>query len=285
MGWETRRSGGRYFTTTHRVAGRFVRRYWGGAVIGELAAALFAQRRLEREQQARREKVERERLREAVAPLQELCEATDLLTRASLLAAGFWQHARGEWRRRLKMTGEVVERGAVLAGPGDLAELARRVQAGDAGALSALRATLERKPEVWRRYGDLAAHAQEALVRHAAGDNPIVAESLRLKAEEIKTELAGPAPTPLERLLAERGAACWLQVGYFDALSAANPEVSPRQAEVIRRNQDSASRRYLAALRALAVVRRLLAPAAKAGPKRRKRREAAAGTRVGPTPA
>src|SRR5262249_58164113 len=105
--------------------------------------------------------------------------------------------------------------------------------------------------------------------RQAGGESPILAESLRLKVEEIQAELAGPAPSALERLLADRGAACWLEVGYFDALAATNPELPPRQAEQLRRSQDSATRRYLMSLRALAVVRRLLAPAAKAGPKRR----------------
>src|SRR5262249_22615083 len=108
-----------------------------------------------------------------------------------------------------------------------------------------------------------------ALVKHAAGGNPLLAESLTRKVEELKTELAGRAPSPLERLLAERGAACWLQLHFHDALAAMNPELPPRQAEQVRRNQGSASRRYLTSLKALAVVRRLLVPAQEAGSRRR----------------
>jgi hypothetical protein len=274
MGWDRSRWGHHYFATTHRVGGRFARRYWGCGPVGELASTFYALRRVEREQNKRRERDERERLRETLVPLVELSEAATLLIRASLLAAGFHQHARGEWRRRRMVSNQVTDPPPTLAGPGDLAELARRVQAGDATALPALRATLEANPEVWRRAGDLAAHAREALVRHAAGANVVLAESLRLRVEEITRELAGPAPTPLERLLAERGAACWLQANFHDALAAVNPELSPRQAEQLRRSQDSAHRRFLSALKAMATVRRLLAPAAKAGTKGRKRREA-----------
>src|SRR5262245_29957045 len=128
MAWDKSKSGHCYFTSTHRLGGRFVRRYWGRGPIGELAATLFAQRRLEREQQKRRDRDERERLRETQAPLVELCQVTGLLMRASLLAAGYHQHDRGEWRRRTEMTADVSAPAMTLAGPGDLTELAERVQ-------------------------------------------------------------------------------------------------------------------------------------------------------------
>jgi hypothetical protein len=32
--------------------------------------------------------------------LQQLCESSEMLSRAALVAAGFHQHARGLWRRR-----------------------------------------------------------------------------------------------------------------------------------------------------------------------------------------
>jgi len=69
-----------------------------------------------------------------------------------------------------------------------------------------------------------------------------------------------PSPTPLVRLLAERTAACWLQVAYFDALQAQTKDLSFRQANQLRQQQDSAQRRYLAALRMLGNVQRLLPP-------------------------
>lgn len=65
----------------------------------ELAATTDDLRRLEREIAARERHAERERQREAEAPLLQLCELTDILARAALVLAGFRQHARGEWRR------------------------------------------------------------------------------------------------------------------------------------------------------------------------------------------
>ena len=78
-----------------------MRRYVGAAA--SAAAALVAAaddlRRRQREVAARERHAEQERLREAEAPLLQLCQMTDALSRAALLAAGYRQHARGTWRR------------------------------------------------------------------------------------------------------------------------------------------------------------------------------------------
>jgi hypothetical protein len=100
MPWQQRGSK-RYFYRSERVAGRPVRRYVGAgdSPAAALAATTADLRRLEREVAARESRAERERLREAEAPLLRLCEMTDALTRAALFAAGFKQHDRGVWRR------------------------------------------------------------------------------------------------------------------------------------------------------------------------------------------
>jgi hypothetical protein len=101
MAWEARGSR-RYYTRSKRVNGRVVREYIGaaGSPAAELAAAADGLRRLEREIAARESRAERERLREAEAPLLQLCQMTDALTRAALFTAGFRQHDRGAWRKR-----------------------------------------------------------------------------------------------------------------------------------------------------------------------------------------
>ena len=57
--------------------------------------------------------------------------------------------------------------------------------------------------------------------------------------------------------------ACWLQVAYADHLAAGFEQEGGRivQGEYWQRMQDRAHRRYLAAIRSLAQVRRLLTPA------------------------
>ena len=99
MGWEVRGSR-RYYTRTRRAGGRLVREYVGTGPVAEMAAAADAVRQAQRRAEAEARRAERARWEAALAPLEELCLASDLLVRASLTAAGYHQHDRGEWRRR-----------------------------------------------------------------------------------------------------------------------------------------------------------------------------------------
>jgi hypothetical protein len=100
MGWEKRDRGGLYYTRSKKVDGRVVREYVGGGTLGHIAALQDAQERQRREQEAALWKEERERLEALVAPVEDLCEATEILYRAALLSAGFRRHQRGQWRRK-----------------------------------------------------------------------------------------------------------------------------------------------------------------------------------------
>ena len=98
--WERRKRGGLNYTRSRKVNGRVVREYVGGGGLGELAALIDAQERQRREEEAAAWKEERERLEELAGLVDEFCEAVETVARATLLAAGFRQHNRGEWRRR-----------------------------------------------------------------------------------------------------------------------------------------------------------------------------------------
>jgi len=100
MAWEKRKRGGAYYTRSRKVNGRVVREYVGGGALGELAALIDAQERQRREEEAAAWQEERERLEELAGLVDEFCEAVETVARATLLAAGFRQHNRGEWRRR-----------------------------------------------------------------------------------------------------------------------------------------------------------------------------------------
>ena len=99
MGWEVRGSR-RYYTRTRRAGGRLVREYVGTGPVAEMAAAADAVRQAQRRAEAEARRAERARWEAALAPLEELCLASDLLARAALTAAGYHQHDRGEWRRK-----------------------------------------------------------------------------------------------------------------------------------------------------------------------------------------
>ena len=111
--------------------------------------------------------------------------------------------------------------------------------------------------------GDIGVQAEYELLRLVAGDTKVIQEAVRRKLAALRDELAGPAPTPLERLLAHSIAVCWLQVHQADRSYAANTRdgVGLPLGDYLQRRQDRAHRRYLQAIRTLAQVRRLLTPA------------------------
>ena len=100
MGWERRGRGGLYYTRSRKVDGCVVREYVGGGIRGRLAADEDARERAERAERAAMWRAERDRLDAADRQLTELCRVADVLARAALVRAGYYQHHRGEWRRR-----------------------------------------------------------------------------------------------------------------------------------------------------------------------------------------
>jgi hypothetical protein len=135
---------------------------------------------------------------------------------------------------------------------------------GDTTVLPWLRRLLDDNPALWRQAGDLARHALDALVGLAAGDSLLLRESLSRKVAELKAELA-PAG-PLERLLVERVAACWLAVNHADTVFGQAHDLTPPREGQLRRRQDSAHRRFLGSLKLLETIRRLLGGVARGRP-------------------
>jgi hypothetical protein len=96
--WE-QRGDKRYYYRTVRIGRRAARRYVGAGPAAELAAAADELRRVQRALATGERAAEQARYRDAAAPLLEFCDATDVLARAALVAAGFHRHAGGAWRR------------------------------------------------------------------------------------------------------------------------------------------------------------------------------------------
>jgi hypothetical protein len=146
---------------------------------------------------------------------------------------------------------------------GDLRALVDRAHEGDRTALPALREALK-DPAVVDRWGDLPRHTQQHLVAQAGGGSLLYRESLPRKLELLRAELAGANPTPVERLLVERVLTCWLfltglEAGYVSLRG--RPEGIPLAQDAhYERCMASAQTRYLAAIKTLAVVRKLAVP-------------------------
>jgi hypothetical protein len=97
MGWDRN---GRYYTRSRRENGRVIREYVGGGTLGELAAQLDAIERDKRETERGFARAQRDEIATLDASLGELNRLADLVVQAALLAAGFHQHNRGNWRKR-----------------------------------------------------------------------------------------------------------------------------------------------------------------------------------------
>lgn len=137
-----------------------------------------------------------------------------------------------------------------------LQALTDRVESGDGSALPAIRATLER-PGLAEETGNLAKEALDLLMASACGQDVARKQGLTRKLEEMRVELLGPDPTAIERLLVERILACWIYLHYLEVMQT-KYEPAPLIAGVFfQRLLSAAHKRYLAALKALAVVRRL----------------------------
>ena len=103
------------------------------------------------------------------------------------------------------------------------------------------------------------------LVDWAAGKeaDPKTKASLKEELCEVAAELAGPSPSPVERVLAKTAATAWFAYRYCEASNAASGAeggMSLAQAEFAQRRMDRALRRLLSTLKALAAVRRLAVP-------------------------
>ena len=109
MAWESRNDRGRYYTRSRRVDGRVVREYVGKGRAGEIAAGLDAEARALRAAEAEALREYRRRLEPLDRLTAELAAACELLTGATLVAAGFHRHG-GEWRRRRDARGTEANR-------------------------------------------------------------------------------------------------------------------------------------------------------------------------------
>lgn len=76
----------------------------------------------------------------------------------------------------------------------------------------------------------------------------------------MRTELAGPSPSPLDRLLVDRILACHVQVLYFDATETTDPTAENMRVARFRLDRrDQVHRQFLSAIKMLATVRNLVA--------------------------
>jgi hypothetical protein len=141
-----------------------------------------------------------------------------------------------------------------------LRALANRAQKGDKTALPALRELLRDPALVDDWGGDLAKQAQLALIEKFSGKNLVFRESVPRKLDALRRELSGTNPTPLECLLIERILVGWLHLHQLEIVNANREDVSFELGTYYERCITSAQKRYLSAIKSLALIRKLAVP-------------------------
>jgi hypothetical protein len=143
----------------------------------------------------------------------------------------------------------------------ELFAIATRAQDGDKSAIPAVLELLKKPGAIDSLGGNLARNAMETLLGKYAGKNLLAREAITHKLDQMRAELAGPNPSPLETLLVERIVATWLHLSHLETLYAGKDSMSLELGSYFQKCISAASKRHLAAVKALAVIRRLAIPA------------------------
>lgn len=148
---------------------------------------------------------------------------------------------------------------------GWLMAMTQRAAQGDDRASQALIAACQTVPRLWEILSTLSSLAVRSWVDLLAPVGPgseITRRTIEKEIERKRTEVAGADPSPLERLLAERVALCWLAANYADAeyTRKLKAGMSFREGEYYSKRCEQTNRQLLKAIESLARVRRLLAP-------------------------
>jgi hypothetical protein len=152
-----------------------------------------------------------------------------------------------------------------LSGPisdGFSEALLKRAADGDESCLPEIHAVLDGNGglDYEKAAGSAAEWFRQSLIRKAAGKNVLIQEAITRTLEKLQAELAGPNPTPNERLLAERAALCWFIVNHYEEAYVNSSGWNIDQADLQHRKIDKAHARFLSALLTLARIRKLALP-------------------------
>ena len=137
--------------------------------------------------------------------------------------------------------------------------------AGDERASQALIEACQTMPQLWGYLSTLSSLAVGSWIDLLASAGPgreIVRRATEKEIERKRSQVAGEDPSPLERLLAERVALCWVAATYADAeyTRKLKEGMSLREGEYYSKRCEQTNRQLLKGIESLARLRRLLTP-------------------------
>ncbi|MEI8371664.1 MAG: hypothetical protein WCJ35_02400 [Planctomycetota bacterium] len=133
----------------------------------------------------------------------------------------------------------------------------QRANKGDPRARQALTECLDKNPEMWSQFGNLAGHVELKLIETATGGEWLTSEAVIREVVRMRHELAGSAPTPLESLAVERIIVTWLALQHTESWFLQTQQ-DVRWARYWLVRQSQADRLYRAAVGSLLTIRELL---------------------------
>lgn len=132
-----------------------------------------------------------------------------------------------------------------------------RAKAGDEPALRQLREIFDERPELWRWLGDSSRHATESWIGAITGKDLGLGEALRRRAAELRLELAGPSPSVVLGMLADRVIICWLHLEWAEVAATSGADAPVAQSRFLESRIDHSQKRHLAALKGLSAYQRV----------------------------
>jgi hypothetical protein len=276
MGW--RRIGNhRYFYLLRREGGRVVSEYFGRGESAGRMAQLNQDAREGRDERRALYQAERKIAERDEKKLAAWFDGIEVIANGAMLAAGFYKH-HGQWRRRrMAKANDAAEAKPLTTAednpPAGMTQdefeaLVKRAESGDMKSFAQLREALSSgdyaNGSQWfdNKYGDPVWMLKIMLGMKASGEHRLASVlGAERSMNQVWAELAGPDPSPIERLLAERAAVCWFAVTAYETIDSQSKDRTLRQVEYHLHRIDSAHRRFLSAIATLARVRKLALPA------------------------
>jgi hypothetical protein len=145
-----------------------------------------------------------------------------------------------------------------------VSDILQRAEAGDEKCLSELLTLLD--DGKWGKFltercGSPAEWLESRLIQQQAGKDIAIREAMKRKLSQLRNDLAGPSPTPLERLLVERAVVLLVIINIYESQYIRGDEMTLRQPDDYQRRIDAAHSRFLSAVKTLATIRKLALPA------------------------
>ena len=270
MAIETR-NGKPYYYESKRGGGRVVKEYKGSGSLANLMATLDESNRVLRKIDRDMERLRLAKRQRVNAKLRTWLAGINATVTDAMAASGWHQHNR-EWRYKrrntmgtLATTGETVatwvpsEIGAKV-GPGLSPEVKAKADKGDRSVLPEVDRFLD-DPAAKALFGDMGRHILSKYVTMLVGEDLVFSQATLRFASDLRTGLAGPNPTALDYLLAERVVIAWIFLNFCDwqyvakltTLTAAQGAFSLKRIEMANRN-------LMAACRTLAKVKKAKLP-------------------------